>query len=153
MLLHQASLNYKCSHEVFNPHDQLFSNYEPSTVASHLKLTRKRASVSPIKPWSDTRENALSNTASIVASLLKCVTSLLTRSRDHSSLLRHPSVHSWLPATNEARRCATRHGTAELGSAGRKHRFVYCCVLVGACFDVTVLIWRKYATLQWAHTL
>jgi hypothetical protein len=27
-----------CSHEVFNSHDQLFSNYEPSTVVSHLEL-------------------------------------------------------------------------------------------------------------------
>jgi hypothetical protein len=36
-------------------------------------------------------------------------------------------------------------GEARLGT--RKHRFVYCCVIAGACFDVTVLAWRKYATL------
>jgi hypothetical protein len=48
------------------------------------------------------------------------VASLLTRSRDHSPLLRYPSVYS----------CATR-----LGLARRKHRFVYCCIIVGACFD------------------
>jgi hypothetical protein len=48
-----------CSHEVFNSHNQLFSNYEPSMVVSHLELTSKRASVSPINPWSDTRETLL----------------------------------------------------------------------------------------------
>jgi hypothetical protein len=31
----------------------------------------------------------------------------------------------------------------------RKHRFVYCCVIAGTCFDVTVLAWRKYATIYW----
>jgi hypothetical protein len=38
----------------------------------------------------------------------------------------------------DAKRCATRHG-----SARRKHRFIYCCVIAGACFDVTVLTRRK----------
>jgi hypothetical protein len=42
---------------------------------------------------------------------------------------------------------ATRHDTAELGSARRKHRFVYCCVIAGTCFEVIVLAWRKYATI------
>jgi hypothetical protein len=83
------------------------------------------------------RENAL-----IVVSLLKRVTTLLTRSRDPSPLLRHRSVYSCCLATNEARPGATR-----LGSAWRKHRFVYFCLIVGACFDVTVLAWRKYATI------
>jgi hypothetical protein len=46
--------------------------------------------------------------------------------------LRYPSVYSY----------ATR-----LGSARRKHRFVYCCVIARAFFDVTVLAWRKYATV------
>jgi hypothetical protein len=85
---------------------------------------------------------------------MKRVTSLLTRSRDPSPLLRHPSVYSCCLATDEARRCATRHGTADLGSsrlARRKHRFVYCLVIVGACFDVTVLAWRKYATILSTH--
>jgi hypothetical protein len=78
------------------------------------------------------------------------VASLLTRSRDPSPLLRHPTVYSCCLATNEARRCATRDGSALLGSARRKHRFVYCCVIVGACFDVTALAWSKYATvLTW----
>jgi hypothetical protein len=48
------------------------------------------------------------------------------------------SVYSCYLATNEARRCATRHGTTDLGSAQRKHRFVYCCVIVGTCFDVSL---------------
>jgi hypothetical protein len=37
---------------------------------------------------------------------------------------------------------------ARLGSARRKHRFVYYCVIAGACFDVTILAWRKYATIR-----
>jgi hypothetical protein len=40
-----------------------------------------------------------------------------------------------------------RLGSALLGTARREDRFVYCCVIAGACFDVTVLAWRKYATL------
>jgi hypothetical protein len=36
---------------------------------------------------------------------------------------------------------------ARLGSARRKHRLVYCCVIAGTCFEVTVLAWRKYATI------
>jgi hypothetical protein len=43
---------------------------------------------------------------------------------------------------------ATRHGTSEFGSARRKHRFVHCCVIAGMCFEVTVLAWRKYGTIQ-----
>jgi hypothetical protein len=41
------------THKVFNSHYQLFSNYEPFTVVSHLELTRKRASACPKNPWSD----------------------------------------------------------------------------------------------------
>jgi hypothetical protein len=36
---------------------------------------------------------------------------------------------------------------AELGSAWRKHHFVYCFVIAGMCFEVAVLAWRKYATI------
>jgi hypothetical protein len=36
---------------------------------------------------------------------------------------------------------------AELGSARKKHRFIYCCLMVGAYFDVTLLAWHKYATI------
>jgi hypothetical protein len=34
-----------------------------------------------------------------------------------------------------------------IGTARRKHRFVYCCVISGSCFEVTVLAWSKYATI------
>jgi hypothetical protein len=47
----------------------------------------------------------------------------------------------------DVRQCVTHHGTAELGSAWRKHCFIYCCVIAEMCFDVTVLAWRKYTTL------
>jgi hypothetical protein len=47
----------------------------------------------------------------------------------------------------DARPDSSRLGSARLGSARRKHCFVYCCVIAGECFDVTVLAWRKYATI------
>jgi hypothetical protein len=116
-----------------------------------LPLTAcKRASVTHINPWSDTRETLLPR-------CFNCCVTLETRdvtadaSRDHSPLLRHQSVYSCCLATNEARRCATRHGTAELVWARRKHRFVYCCVIAGTCFDVIVLAWRKYTTVYFIY--
>jgi hypothetical protein len=42
--------------KVFNSHDQNFSNLELSEAVCYRELTRKWASVSPINPWSDTRE-------------------------------------------------------------------------------------------------
>jgi hypothetical protein len=76
------------------------------------------------------------------------VMSLLTQSRDPFPLLHHPSVYSCCLAINEVRHCTARYGTADLDLAQRKHCFVYCWVIVGACFDVTVLAWRKYATIS-----
>jgi hypothetical protein len=74
------------------------------------------------------------------------VASLLTRSRDPSLFLRHPSVYSCCLATT------VRFGSSLLGTARRKHRVLYYCVIEGACFDVTVLTWRKYATiLYWKY--
>jgi hypothetical protein len=80
----------------------------------------------PINHWSDTRE-----------------TVLLLRHwwRSHVTIL-HSCVIQVFIAANDARRCATR-----LGSARRKHSFVKCCLIAGTCFDVTVLAWRKYATI------
>jgi hypothetical protein len=69
------------------------------------------------------------------------------RSRDPSLLMLDPSVYSCCLGTSEARRDAARHGTAELGSARRKHHFVYCCVIAGTCYEVTVLACSKYATI------
>jgi hypothetical protein len=43
------------------------------------------------------------------------------------------------------------HGSALLGMAWRKHRFVYYCVIAGVCFDVIVLVWRKYAIILSSH--
>jgi hypothetical protein len=78
--------------------------------------------------------------SSIVASLRNT-----RRSLDPSQLSRHPSVYNCCLTTSEARRCEAIRGDAELGSARRKHRFVYCCVFAGTCFEVTVPAWRKYA--------
>jgi hypothetical protein len=41
----------------------------------------------------------------------------------------------------------TRLSSAWLCLARRKHRLLYCCVITGACFNVTVLAWRKYTTI------
>jgi hypothetical protein len=79
------------------------------------------------------QENAL-----IVASLL---------TGDPTPLLHHPSVYSCCLARNEARWCDAMSHSSWLESARREHRFVYCCVIAGARFDVTVLAWCKYATI------
>jgi hypothetical protein len=51
-------------------------------------------------------------------------------------------------AWQQTRRSDATRWATRLGSARWKHRFVYCCVIAGACFDVTVLAWRKYATVS-----
>jgi hypothetical protein len=99
-----------------------------------MRTTRKRTSVSPVNPCTDTRENR----------------ALL--------LLRHcwrghvTPPHSCVMGTSEARPCdascdPSRHDRPRLGTVRRKHRFVYCCVIAGTCFEVTALAWRKYATI------
>jgi hypothetical protein len=42
--------------------------------------------------------------------------------------------------------------SARFCSARRKDRFVYCCVIAGTCFDVTVPAWRKYATIWYFYS-
>jgi hypothetical protein len=64
---------------------ELLENY----CSLPLRTTSKPASVSPINLWSDMQENL---SAFTVVSLLKCVTSLLMRSRDPTPLL----CHKWL---------------------------------------------------------
>jgi hypothetical protein len=44
-------------------------------------------------------------------------------------------------------RYSSRHGRAGLGSARKKHSFVYCCVIAGTYFEVTVFAYRKYAII------
>jgi hypothetical protein len=61
-------------------------------------------------------------------------------------LQRLPGNTKWGDATRIAIR--SRLGSAILGTARRKHRFVYYCVIAGACFDVTILTWRIYATIS-----
>jgi hypothetical protein len=122
--------------KVFNSHDQIFSNYKTSTVVSHLELTRKRAPVSPINPWSDTRET--------LQFLRHCWKAWRHCWRGHVTLPTSCVIQVFIAvAWQRTRRGDARLITARLGSARRKHRFVYCCVIVGACFDVTVLAWRK----------
>jgi hypothetical protein len=130
-----------CSHEVFNSHDQIFSNYEPSAAVSHLELSRKRASVSPINPLSDTRET--------LQLLYHCWKAWRHCWRGHVTLPHSCVIQVFIAvAWQQMRRGDARLLTARLGK--EKHRFVYCCVIMEACFDVAVLAWRKYATiLKW----
>jgi hypothetical protein len=140
MLLHYST------HKVFSSHNQFFSNYEPSVVVSHLELTaishreltHKRASVSPINPWSDTRETLL---PTVLQLLRHCWRSHVTL--PHSCVIQVFIAVAW----QQTRQCDARHGTANLSSARRKHHFIYCRVIAGTCFKVTVLTWHKYTTL------
>jgi hypothetical protein len=136
--------------KIFNSHDQIFPNYEPSTAVCYRELTRERASVSPINPWSDTRETLL---PTVLQLLRHCWNAWPHCWRGHvnsphSCVIQVLIAVAWKQTRRgDVRRCATRHGTAEFGSAQRKHRFVYCCVIAGTCFDVPILTWRKYATI------
>jgi hypothetical protein len=153
MLFHYSIYKVFTSHFESSQDDcsQLATHELPAAVSHRELLVNELQSLS-FKPLIWQAENAPSNAASNVASLLKPVTSLLTRSGDPFPLLRHPSVHSCCLATKEARQCeamrqSSRHGRARIGSARRKHRFVYCCVIAGTCFHVAILAWRIYITI------
>jgi hypothetical protein len=92
--------------------------------------------------------NAPSNGASTVSSLLKRVTSQLMRSRDPSSLLRHPNVYSCCLATRDVFTSALRsNGSGATLTAPKTPLSSTVCVIAGICFEVTILAWRKYVTL------
>jgi hypothetical protein len=104
-----------CSHEVFNSHDQIFFNFEPSAAVSHPELTRKRASVSHINSWSDTRET--------LQLLRHCWNAWRHCWRGHVTLPRSCVIQVFIMSPGnkkarrgDARRCATRHGSARLGT-------------------------------------
>jgi hypothetical protein len=106
--------------------------------------TRERASVSPINLWSDTRETLL---PTVLQLLRHCWRGHVYP--PHSCVIQVFIGVDWQQMRRgEAMRDSSRHGRAQLDSAQRKHRFVYCCVIAGTCFDVTVIAWRKYATLH-----
>jgi hypothetical protein len=71
--------------------------------------------------------NTPSNDASTVASLLKCMTSLLTWSCEPSTLLCHPSVYSCCLATRDVFTSAVRSNGS--GRHGAEDTFLYCCVI------------------------
>jgi hypothetical protein len=106
-----------------------------SPVENSLRTPRKRASVSPIKPWYDTRKNKA------LLLLRYCGTRGDHVTSPHSCIFQAFTVSP----SNE--RGVTLQDTAELGSARRKNSFVYCCVIEGTCFHVTVFAWRKYTTI------
>jgi hypothetical protein len=154
-----------------------------STTSYHMissSPTTNLPPLSPIQNWLIIELQSLLQTVNLThgkRSFQRCfnrcvtverATSLLTPSRDPSTLLRHPSVNSCCLATNEARRCdarqgetrrgdairdSSRHSRARLCSARRKHLFVYCCVIAGTYFEDTVLAWRKYTTITLTLTL
>jgi hypothetical protein len=157
MLLHYST------HKVFTSQfksseddcSQLATHELPAAV-SHRELTRKRASVSSINPWCDTLETLLPTVLQLLRHCWNawrhCWHGHLTP--PHSCVIQVFIAVAWHKRgeamESNARRCSTRHSTAELGSARRKYHFVYCCVIAGTCFDVTVLAWRKYGTiLKW----
>jgi hypothetical protein len=72
------------------------------------------------KPLNRNAGNAASNGASIDASLLKRVTSLLTQSRDSFPLLRHPSVYSCCLATRDVFTSALRSNGSGATLTARK---------------------------------
>jgi hypothetical protein len=92
--------------------------------------------------WLDMQETILPT----VLLLLRDVTVETRRSHEPSPLLRNPIVHSCRQAVGNvctsslpSNVCsATQHGTAELGTAWRKRRFVYYCVI--AVFTETLPI-------------
>jgi hypothetical protein len=89
----------------------------------------KWTSVSPINPGSDTRKNHVKWSLS---ALLCDVTA------EHGG---HVTLSD----------CCTIQvftAVAQCGSARRIHHFVYCCIIAGTCFEVTVLVWSKYATIH-----
>jgi hypothetical protein len=136
IILSHSTVN--CSHEVF-------FNYEPHAASSHRELTRKRASVSPKNPWSDMRETLLPTVLQLLRhcwNAWRCCWRLHV-TPPHSCVIQAFTAVAWH---------RTRGGdawlvTAPQSSVSRKHRFVYCCVIEERFFDVTVLIWRKYATI------
>jgi hypothetical protein len=121
-------------------------------AVSHLELlitptenwpitTTELASVSPINPWSDTRE--------MLQLLHHCWNAWRYCWCGHVTLPHSCIIQVFIAVAGNKRGDVMSY-SSRLGSAQRKHCFVYCCVIVGACFDVTVLAWRKYATiLSW----
>jgi hypothetical protein len=107
-MTHIKSSHHTLSLHRMTAHNSQLTNFPrlSPTENSPRTTTRALASVShSCKPLIWNAGNAPSIGASIVASLLKRVTSLLTWSRDPSPLLRHPSHYSCCLTTNEARRC------------------------------------------------
>jgi hypothetical protein len=122
-----------CSYEVFNSRDQIFSNCEPSAAVCYRKLLANE-----LQSWSDTRETLL---PTVLQLLRHCWNAWRHWWRGHVTLPHSCVIQVFIAvAWQQTRRGeATRHGTADLRSARRKHRFVYCCVIAGTCFEVTVL--------------
>jgi hypothetical protein len=106
-------------------------NSPRTTAISHRELTRKRASVSSINPWSDTRET--------LQLLRHCWNAWRHCRRGHMTHLRSCIIQVFIAVAwqqmrrGDARLVTARQSSARLGSARRKHRFVYCCVIAGAC--------------------
>jgi hypothetical protein len=92
-------------------HRSLSNRELTSAAASRRELTEKWTSVSPINPWSDMRKNTAFCTVACCFPAAKMC-------------LSQRSV-----ATSEARQGATQHNMSEFGSAWRKHRFFYCCII------------------------
>jgi hypothetical protein len=114
MLLHYSTHKVCTSHFQSSQDDcsQLATHELPAAV-SHRELTDNYSRTSFSLSYKPLIWHA--GNASIVASLLKRVTSLPMWSRDLSPHLRHPSVYSCCLATNEESRCDAMRDSSGLG--------------------------------------
>jgi hypothetical protein len=136
MLLHYSM------HKIFTSHFKS-SQDDCSQLAAHNSRTSrgclptrtpcKRASVSPINPWSDTR-GMLFHT--VLQLLRRCWNAWRHCWRGHVTPLHSCFIQVIIVVAWQQ----TRRGDARLVTARREHRFVYCCVIAGTCFEVTVLV-------------
>jgi hypothetical protein len=140
-------INLLFTEALFTTHAENYCNLPPRT-------TCKRASVSPINPWSDKRETLIPTMLLLLRHCWNawshCWYGHVTS--PHSCVIQVFIAVAWQQVRQgDARRGATRHGTAEVGSARRKHPFVYCCVIAGTCFDVTDFTWHKSAKILFSR--
>jgi hypothetical protein len=124
----------------------------PRTFAQLTAISHRELSVHEVQSLVQTLDRTIGRTQLPTVLLLLCdVTAEPRKCRDPSPLLRIPSVYTCRLATGTClpQHCVERsqRDSVRHGSAQRKHRSAYCCVIAGTCFEVTVLAWSKYATI------
>jgi hypothetical protein len=119
------------SHSTDNCYTKVFFNYEIHAASSHRELTRRRASVSPTNPWSNTRKALL---PTVLQLLRYCWRGQVTP--PHSCVIQVFIAVAWQQTRRgDARLGTTPHGTAGFGSAS----------------STVALSWERVSTLQFLH--